>query len=421
MKNNRGLLYYALIGRYNADDRQEEYEAIPIAAEIVHPQYNRPTVEYDFMLLELEYPASKILTYAKLNSNFSLPVYPMNLTAVGWGVTDQGEASNSLQKVLLNYVPNEECSQVKNGGDDYGDQIKDDMLCTWTEGKDHCFGDSGGPLFMENGVQVGLVSWGMECADPIFPGVAARLSHGYEWIRQRVCSTIENSMGSLWEQYDCGILNMTSFSPVPTPAPALPTTSPAPTSYTLRIWLELFFDYWPSEISWELKYAKTQEIVQQVLADTYQFENQVAIPIDVEPSMEYQFTIQDKWGDGISGDGYYQVRMGDSLETAVTLFEGVGLFGDTKTHTFQVPARWPLPPSAVPSTMPSAMPSSSPSSSPSAKSCKGYYSSCLTMDDCCSQRCVLGKCRIPIPPQKTKLSSGYGGAAARNPRIRKTR
>lgn len=57
------------------------------------------------------------------------------------------------------------------------------MLCATASNpvRDSCQGDSGGPLVVQ-GVLVGLVSWGMGCADPNYPGVYTKVSHYASWI-----------------------------------------------------------------------------------------------------------------------------------------------------------------------------------------------------------------------------------------------
>lgn len=50
------------------------------------------------------------------------------------------------------------------------------MFCAAAHFTDACQGDSGGPIQM-NGTLIGVVSWGVGCADPFFPGVYTRLAY----------------------------------------------------------------------------------------------------------------------------------------------------------------------------------------------------------------------------------------------------
>ena len=98
-------------------------------------------------------------------------------------------------EVEVNTITNEECESSSGDYGSYNDSITDNMLCAREEGggEDSCQGDSGGPLIIRGNnasgdVQVGVVSWGISCASPDYPGVYARVSSQYEWIRSEVCA-----------------------------------------------------------------------------------------------------------------------------------------------------------------------------------------------------------------------------------------
>mmetsp|Transcript_4522 Transcript_4522/g.8079 ORF Transcript_4522/g.8079 Transcript_4522/m.8079 type:complete len:348 (+) Transcript_4522:939-1982(+) len=114
---------------------------------------------------------------------------------MGWGGTayggDEPSFPDDLQEVDLEVISNDECDNFKIGRDSYEGLIYDNMLCTYTEGKDACQGDSGGPLIVqgnspEEDVQVGIVSWGVGCA--ALPGVFSRISEAYSWTVDTVCN-----------------------------------------------------------------------------------------------------------------------------------------------------------------------------------------------------------------------------------------
>lgn len=60
-------------------------------------------------------------------------------------------------------------------------QVYDSMICAGEEGVDSCQGDSGGPMIMGS-EHVGIVSWGIGCADRGHPGVYTQTSHFVDWI-----------------------------------------------------------------------------------------------------------------------------------------------------------------------------------------------------------------------------------------------
>ncbi|KAL9707775.1 hypothetical protein quinque_011293 [Culex quinquefasciatus] len=150
---------------------------------VQHSSYNRNTIDYDYSLLELKSAIS-------LGSNAAvIPLPAQNETVqdgtlcevTGWGNTQS--VSESRANLRAAYVPAYNQNQCNSAYARYGG-VTGRMLCAGYQagGKDACQGDSGGPL-VANGKLVGVVSWGLGCAQANYPGVYSRVAAARDWIR----------------------------------------------------------------------------------------------------------------------------------------------------------------------------------------------------------------------------------------------
>lgn len=107
------------------------------------------------------------------------------------------------------------------------------------------FVPTGGPL-VEEGTDgpnlIGVVSWGYGCANPDFPGVYARVSSAYQWIRDEVCQRSSYPP----EDFQCGSAStMTdSTSTTPVTSPADPVTENTSDGWGISNFLCSYFSIW---------------------------------------------------------------------------------------------------------------------------------------------------------------------------------
>jgi len=213
----QGGQYQATVGRHGLNET--DGQSIDVMIEIPHPDYNDETTDNDFMLLFLKSNVTVDVKMVQLNSDANVPQVGDAVTVVGWGDVDPSDEGQEmaiyLQEVEVNAISNEECKASDGPYGSYaeGGGITENMLCAREEGggEDSCQGDSGGPLIIKgadpNGaddVQVGVVSWGIGCAMKEYPGVYARLSSQYEWIRKTVCLKSTSDHG-----FNCDDIDMT--------------------------------------------------------------------------------------------------------------------------------------------------------------------------------------------------------------------
>lgn len=158
----------------------------------MNPDYDRITQDYDVAVLELKKPLvfnERIQPIPLADENDTLCDDSMCLVS-GWGETNRYVfyGRHRLRGVEVPIVNQQTCN---NDYESVGG-ITPRMLCAGFKnrgGKDACQGDSGGPLACQslnndgNLTLYGIVSWGIECARPKFPGVYTRVQAVRQWIR----------------------------------------------------------------------------------------------------------------------------------------------------------------------------------------------------------------------------------------------
>lgn len=153
---------------------------VRVSSIVINPLYNPALSENDIAVIILATPL-----HLNNSTMSAIPLASMepnegaNAIVAGWGATSEGGVNAlRLQDVELNIIGRSKCNAS------YGyERIKDSMLCAGSNagGKDACQYDSGGPL-VSNKALVGIVSWGIGCARPEYPGVYANVVYFKDWI-----------------------------------------------------------------------------------------------------------------------------------------------------------------------------------------------------------------------------------------------
>ncbi|XP_053308421.1 transmembrane protease serine 5 [Spea bombifrons] len=154
---------------------------------VYHQKYNDRSHDYDIALMKLQIP----LNYSDSVRPVCLPQYGREIPAgtecwvAGWGYThpDSTHVPQSLKEAMVPIISTKKC----NSSCIYDGDITPRMLCAgYLDGKvDACQGDSGGPLVCQIDYKwrlVGVVSWGMGCAEPNHPGVYTKIASFLDWI-----------------------------------------------------------------------------------------------------------------------------------------------------------------------------------------------------------------------------------------------
>ncbi|CAK4651545.1 hypothetical protein LEN26_009909 [Aphanomyces euteiches] len=179
-----GAIKYAVIGsHYNGGTQYGE--TIAVKQQIVHPKYNKDTNTNDFAIFILASNSKQTpvpVSFDTVGANVPIVVR-------GWGATQEnGDEPNALLELTINTLDNAKCANLLSGYN-----VDNTMVCAGGQsGKDSCQGDSGGPLTIESNGQetlVGVVSWGIGCAEANKPGVYGRLSAAKDFIAPYLTSS----------------------------------------------------------------------------------------------------------------------------------------------------------------------------------------------------------------------------------------
>ncbi|WEW60199.1 serine protease family protein [Emydomyces testavorans] len=152
-----------------------------VSAVITHPDIHLPDNDIAVIHLTNALPKSSAIGYANLPPQGSDPAPKTKVTVAGWGETKwEGNVSRHLLYATVAVTERPACKKLfaeKNV------TITDSMVCASARGKDSCNGDSGGPLYDAAGTLVGIVSFGVECADK-YGGVYTRVGKFVDWIKE---------------------------------------------------------------------------------------------------------------------------------------------------------------------------------------------------------------------------------------------
>ncbi|CAH2979648.1 unnamed protein product [Chilo suppressalis] len=146
---------------------------IPIAKVTPHPQYNDPAFDKDVAVMQTVEPMNFDETMQPI------PLAPMNrkmkggteIVVSGWGRTREGAPTipDHLMAVQIPVVTWNQCYMT------YFSVLTENEFCAgnlFLGGQGTCQGDSGGTA-IQDGMAVGIVSYGRGCGQPLSPSVFA--------------------------------------------------------------------------------------------------------------------------------------------------------------------------------------------------------------------------------------------------------
>jgi len=297
------------VNEYNPSVGDAQTRNVIPGSLVKHPQYDPRITAYDFMLFKIQRVTKPHLTPIKLNTNDAVPSTGSQLTVIGTGALNPAgtKYDPNLRWVNINAVSHQSCSSR------YGNYIKQNaMLCAMAQGKDSCYGDSGGPLLNAAGVQVGVVSWGADCADKYYPGVYSRVSGSISWLQRTICelSDAEDELDFCGSSYSGG---------------------------TVLFSATIQYDRYAAQTGWYIKEAATGKmVVNMPKGKVRKGGAKMTKTIALQPGRRYLLVMLDKNGFSKGKTGYIRL-VGKKGGNVVWTKTSLGKFRKLKKVAFTVP------------------------------------------------------------------------------------
>ncbi|XP_032456097.1 transmembrane protease serine 9 [Nasonia vitripennis] len=171
----------------------EEGLILPAGQLIIHEEFDSDNLHdfNDIALIKLKEPIEftqdiKPVCLPQKGSDYT----GHDVKVAGWGrVKNNGGASRYLRQASLKMMSYNTCKKTK-----IGNHLEKTMICAYADDTDACQGDSGGPLLFERDSgkyeTIGVVSWGMGCAQRGYPGVYVKNTDYLDWIYSHTTDAI---------------------------------------------------------------------------------------------------------------------------------------------------------------------------------------------------------------------------------------
>lgn len=142
----------------------------------------------DIALIKLAQPiTTEAIKLADSDAAANVMKVGTTLQISGWGWRETSRPSRDLIEASVPLADLKKCKQAYRNAEPGSQQLPEDIVCAGGGAQDVCYGDSGGPIFVRDGVsgaatQFGVVSFGRGCSTPGLPSGYTLVANYLPWI-----------------------------------------------------------------------------------------------------------------------------------------------------------------------------------------------------------------------------------------------